>query len=215
MYKFSSVPWLIGLYGDLGHEGQFSRDPLPVSSAGGLCEHGQGCPLSDVVHPAFPLPAMASPTIQGALKDRFGEAVMVSDMPEPCKFPSLDSCQKRLLRTNKEVDLALHPVIGLVLQVGDMEKFPHALGLENLDPLFSAGTNHCGNTLSLVVHQCVPSSIIYGKKPKISLSLSYCSFVLTALVMAWFQLRCRVWHVGISLQYQSGSCYLFILFSFF
>ena len=57
-------------------------------------------------------------------------------MPEPCEFPSLDSCQKRFLWTHKEVFLALHPVVDLLLQVGDEEKFPHALGLENLDPFF-------------------------------------------------------------------------------
>ena len=28
----------------------------------------------------------------------------------------------------------LHSVIGLVLQVGDVEKFPQALGFESLDP---------------------------------------------------------------------------------
>ena len=61
---------------------------------------------------------------------------MVFDTPEPCKFPSLDNCQKRFLRTHMGVDLALHPVVGLVLQVGDAEKFPHALGFESLDPLF-------------------------------------------------------------------------------
>ena len=32
-------------------------------------------------------------------------AVMACDMPEPCKFPSLDSCQKTFLWTHKEVDL--------------------------------------------------------------------------------------------------------------
>ena len=57
-------------------------------------------------------------------------------MPEPYKFLSLDSCQKRFLWILKEVNLALHPVVGLVLQVGDAEKFPKALGFENLD-LFS------------------------------------------------------------------------------
>ena len=45
------------------HEGRFSRDPLPVFSAGGPCEqfsHGQGCPLFDVVaHPPFPLPTLS------------------------------------------------------------------------------------------------------------------------------------------------------------
>ena len=61
---------------------------------------------------------------------------MVFDTPEPCKFLSLDSCQKRFLWIHKEIDLAPHPGIGLVLLVGDAEKFPHALGFESLDPLF-------------------------------------------------------------------------------
>ena len=43
---------------------------------------------------------------------------------KPCKFPSLDSFQKRFLWTHKEVDLAPHSVAGLLLQVGDAEKFP-------------------------------------------------------------------------------------------
>ena len=38
---------------------------------------------------------------------------MACDMPEPWKFPSLDSCQKRFLWTHMDVDLALHPVAGL------------------------------------------------------------------------------------------------------
>ena len=90
--------------------------------------HGRGCPLFDVVHPVFPLLTAASASFQGALKDGLGEAAVSCDMPESCKLPSLDSCQKRFLRTNKEVDLASHPVIGLVLQVGDMERFLRALG---------------------------------------------------------------------------------------
>ena len=98
-----------------------SGDPLPVLSTGGPCEQFWR-PLFDVVHPAFPLPTTASSTLQGALKDGFGEAVVACDMPEPCKFPSLDSCQKRFLWTHKEVDLAPHPVVGLVLQIGDTEK---------------------------------------------------------------------------------------------
>ena len=71
----------------------------------------------------------------GALKDGFGESVMASNMPKPCKFPSLDSCSKRFLWTYKEDDLALCPVVDLVLQVGDMEILP-ALGFESLDPFF-------------------------------------------------------------------------------
>ena len=77
---------------------------------------------------------MASPTFQGAQTECSGEAVVVCDMPEPCKFPSLDSCQKRFLWSHEGVDLAPHPVVGLVLQVGDVEKFPQALGFEGLDP---------------------------------------------------------------------------------
>ena len=61
---------------------------------------------------------------------------MTCDMPKPRKFLSLDSCQKRFLWTNKEVDLAPHPVVGLALQVEDTEKFPQALGFESLG-LFS------------------------------------------------------------------------------
>ena len=99
-----------------GHEGRFSRDPLPVFSAGGPCEqfwHRQGSPLFDIVHPAFPLPMTASPNLQGTLEDGFREAVVVCDTSEPCKFPSLDSCLKRSLWTHKAVELAPHPVVGL------------------------------------------------------------------------------------------------------
>ena len=77
-----------------------------------------------------------SPTLQGALKDGFGEAIVVCDVPEPYKFLSLDSCQKRFLWTHKEVELPQHPVVGLVLQVGNWEKFPHALSFESLDSFF-------------------------------------------------------------------------------
>ena len=96
--QFSSVQfspltdWVVG-----GHEGRISKDPLPVFSAGGCREqfwHWQECPLFGVFHSAFPLPTTASPTIQGALNADCGEAVVACDMPEPCKLPSLDSCQK-------------------------------------------------------------------------------------------------------------------------
>ena len=74
-----------------GVEQLFNRDPLQVASVGGHCQqfwHWQGRPLFDVVHPAFPPPTQ---------KDGFGETVIVFDMPELCKFPSLESCQKRFL----------------------------------------------------------------------------------------------------------------------
>ena len=73
----------LGLQG--GHEGRFSRDPLPVFSAGGHREqfwHEQGRPLSDVVHPAFTLPARASPTLHCALQEGFGEVVVARGTPE-------------------------------------------------------------------------------------------------------------------------------------
>ena len=47
---------------------------------------------------------------------------MACNMPEPCKFPSLDSCQKRFLWTHKKVDLAQQPVVGLLLQAGSCEQ---------------------------------------------------------------------------------------------
>ena len=75
---------------------------------------------------------MASATLHGVLKD--GEAVVACDMPEPCMFLSLGSSLKRFLWTHKDVDLASHPVVCIVLRVGDTEKFPQALGFENLDP---------------------------------------------------------------------------------
>ena len=52
---------------------------------------------------------------------------MTCDGPEPCEFPSLDSCQKRFLWAYKEVDLALHPVAGLA------EMFLQTLAFESLD----------------------------------------------------------------------------------
>ena len=59
--------------------------------------------VKDVVHQAFPALTTASPMLQGALKDGFVEAVMACDMPEPCKFPSLDSCQKRFPWTTRKL----------------------------------------------------------------------------------------------------------------
>ena len=48
-------------------------------------------------------------------------------MPEPSQFPSLDSRQKRFLWTHKEVALVPHPVVLVVFQIGDAERFPLAL----------------------------------------------------------------------------------------
>ena len=81
-----------------------------------VSRNGQECPLFDVVHPEFPLQTTASSNLQSALKYDFEETVLERDMPEPCQFPSPGRCRKRFLWTNKEVDLAPHPVVGLVLQ---------------------------------------------------------------------------------------------------
>ena len=102
------------------HATSFCRRLL---STRGCCQqfwHGQGCPLFDVVRPAIPLPTtygVAHPprSPEGC---SFGEAVVARDMLEPCRFPSLHSCQKRFLWTHKEVDLAPHLVVGLTLQAG-------------------------------------------------------------------------------------------------
>ena len=120
MYSISSVqfsPWPIR--SSVGHDRRFRSCFSPAGSSLEQFWHGQGCPLFDDVHPASLLPITAWPTLQGVQYDVFGEAVVACDMPERCKFPSLHSCQKRLLWTHKEVDLALHSVVGLVLQVGD------------------------------------------------------------------------------------------------
>ena len=92
----------------------------------------------DVVHPAFPLPTTASPTLQGDLKDGFRENVVAYDMPELCRFPSLDSYHKRFLWTDNEVEFALHLVVGLVLQVGGAQTFPHTVGFESRDRFFQS-----------------------------------------------------------------------------
>ena len=55
-------------------------------------------------------------------------------MPKLCKFPRLVWCQKRFLWACKEVDLAQHLVVGLVLQVDSAEKCPWSPGFESLDP---------------------------------------------------------------------------------
>ena len=77
-----------------------------------LSKSGMGRDVHDVVHPAYPLPTTASSTLYSALRDGFREVVVARDMPDPCEYPSLDSCQKRLLWTQKKID----PFVGLVLQ---------------------------------------------------------------------------------------------------
>ena len=59
--------------------------PEVIVSSSGM---GKRCPLFGVVHPAFPLQTTASPIVQGALKDGFGEAVLTRNVhvwPENAK----------------------------------------------------------------------------------------------------------------------------------
>ena len=110
--QFSSVQSL----DRFGRRGDMRDDSADILfhfffKAGGFCEqfwHEQGCSL-------FPLPTTALPILQAALEDGFGKAVVACDMPGQCKFSSLDSCRKRFLWTDKGVDLAPRPVVGLVL----------------------------------------------------------------------------------------------------
>ena len=63
----------------------------------------KGRPLFDVVHQAFPLPTTSSsPTLQGALKDGFEDAWLMTRQNHFSEFPSFDSCQKRFLGTDVE-----------------------------------------------------------------------------------------------------------------
>ena len=56
------------------------------------------------------------------------------------------------LWVHKEDDVAPHPVVGLVLQVGNAVKFPQALGLESLDPLLRVNKQgSCATTMLCIV----------------------------------------------------------------
>ena len=65
--------------------------------------HRQECPLFDYVHQAFPLPSMASPTLQGALRYGFGEADVSCDMPESCKFRACNNYITDSSKANPQV----------------------------------------------------------------------------------------------------------------
>ena len=63
------------------------------------------------VHPEFPLPTTTSPTLQGARRMVLERLSWRVTCPNRASFRLFDSCQKRLLWTNKEVDLAPDPVV--------------------------------------------------------------------------------------------------------
>ena len=93
---------------------------LQDATKDGFGEAVKGCSLFDAVHPAFPLQTTALPTLQGALKYCLGEAVALCNMPEPCKFVSLATCQKRFRWTYKEVDLTSHPVVSSYFHINEL-----------------------------------------------------------------------------------------------
>ena len=68
-------------------EGRFSRDPFPVFSAEG---HKALVGSSGLGRDVPSLMLSIQPIFQGALRDCSGGAIVACDMPEPCKFPSLD-----------------------------------------------------------------------------------------------------------------------------
>ena len=88
LYQFSSVQSFdrLGRWGDMRDDSvdilfqSFLQEAIVSSSGMGRDVH-----------------SLTSPTLQGARTNGFGEAVVACDMPEPCKFLFLDSCQKRFL----------------------------------------------------------------------------------------------------------------------
>ena len=93
-------------------------------------------------------PRHRPPSCIGALKGGFG-GVVACDMPQPCELPSLDSCHRWFLLDHKEVDLAPHSVVGLVLQAEGAK-----IG-EKADQVLNVKINHCDtlrNTFSSVSH---------------------------------------------------------------
>ena len=82
---------------------------------------------------------MASPTFKGALKDDFGEAVVACEMPEPCKFSFLDSCQKRG-SCGPTRELILLRIQSLVLC--SSRSFLMHLVSKSLDPFFFRVSKH-------------------------------------------------------------------------
>ena len=117
---------------------------------------------------------------------------MVCHMPEPCKFPFLDSYQKRFLWTHEEVDFVPHPVVGLMLQVGDTEKFPHALGFESLDPFFQSQQAGfvLGDSVAFSIRPCSPYPLPRNAVPAIwklcqphASTMCPCTFVRVCVCM--------------------------------
>ena len=107
---FTSVLWLIGLLGGRGGMTDSSAEILlqtflqeAMVSRSGIGRDVHSLILS--IQPFLCRPGCC------VLKDGFGEAIVVCDMPKLCDFPSLDSCQMRFLLTLKEVNFWLCPLV--------------------------------------------------------------------------------------------------------
>ena len=57
------------------------------------------------------LPTTASPTLQGALKDGFGKAVVTRDMFKPCTFPPQEEIQLIKSQVKDLIDCSCHSSI--------------------------------------------------------------------------------------------------------
>ena len=87
--------------------------------------HGQGCSLFDAVHPAFLLPTTALSTLQDALKDGVGEAVMTYvTCLNHMSFHLLTIVRRGSCgSTRKLLLLCTQLLLVFLLQVPDVEKF--------------------------------------------------------------------------------------------
>ena len=146
--QFSSVPWPIESSG--GHEGRFSRGSLPVFFAGGPCEwlwQGQGCPVFDVIHPAFssadhgvahPLGCPEGGLWRGCRGVRHTRTMHVASF-------RLLTVSRRSCCEPQGNWFRFAPSRWFVHQVGDTEKFPHFLhshGFTNLFPNTDCDFDH-------------------------------------------------------------------------
>ena len=99
---------------------------------------------------------------KGALKDGFGEAVVTCDMPEACKFPSPDGCQRRFLWTHKEADLVPHTVVCLYKAWSQYEdKFACFFGLLNPTAMLHV-VAYCRMSAVLISALTVHSTLFFG-----------------------------------------------------
>ena len=111
--QFSSVPWpwpwlVGGTWGTIQQRSSsslFCRRPLWAVLV------WAGMSIFDAVHQAFPLPYHS---VQGALKDGFGEAVVECDMPKPRATAKIVSIPMEYCLKKKQKK---HVMAGAILQI--------------------------------------------------------------------------------------------------